>query len=255
MEEETRAAILVKAFDFFSVSIAESHARNTKKCGKLSEFNVNPFTVHYLAAFAFGDVSPRSLAKALIYPRVLGTSIATTFGNNVQTFCHEVLGGFASTTAGMDIEFIDAVDHRKKYCQLKAGPQTINNDDVTTIVNHFLKLRNLARTNHLGEFNLSTDCCVGILYGDHSQISANYKKIEEVYDVFSGAEFWHRLTGDEDFYNDLIRVFVSCANDYMETNLLEETISQLEDDIKQNPGILAAGAGRPDFDIVEFPTN
>lgn len=239
MNNEEREAILEKARDFFKTSIADSHAANTQKASKLKEFNVNPFTVHYLASFAFGDETPESLAKALIYPRVLGTSIATTFGNNVQTFCHEVLEGYASTTAGMDIEFIDAIDGRKKYCQLKAGPQTINKDDVETIEGHFVGLRNLARTNHLTDFNPMTDCCVGILYGDHSQISANYKKIEKDYPVYSGKEFWTHLTGDESFYDDLINVFSDCAKDYTDTDLLDVTIEELAEDITKHPEVLS----------------
>ena len=239
MNNEQKQIILGKARDFFKTAIAESHAANTAKCAKLKEFNVNPFTVHYLASFAFGDESPESLAKALIYPRVLGTSIATTFGNNVQTFCHEVLDGFASTTAGMDIEFVDAIDGRKKYCQLKAGPQTINKDDVDTIKDHFASLKNLARTNHLPDFNPMTDCCVGILYGDHSQISANYKKIENDYPVLAGPEFWIHLTGDQRFYIDLIDVFSDCAKDYKATNLLEETITLLAEDIAKHPEVLS----------------
>ncbi len=239
MNEQEREEILVKARDFFKTSIADSHAGNTQKLSKLKEFNVNPFTIHYLASFAFGDESPESLAKVLIYPRVLGTSIATTFGNNVQTFCHEVLSGYASTTAGMDIEFIDVVDGRKKYCQLKAGPQTINKDDVDTIRGHFAGLKNLARTNHFADFNPMTDCCVGILYGDHSQISANYKRIEQDYPVLSGKEFWYHLTGDENFYEDLINVFSDCAKDYTNTNLLDETIECLAEDIVSHPDVLS----------------
>ena len=239
MDNQKRTEILKKARDFFKTSIADSHASNTQKLTKLKEFNVNPFTVHYLASFAFGDETPKSLAKALIYPRVLGTSIATTFGNNVQTFCHEVLKGYASTTAGMDIEFTDAIDGRKKYCQLKAGPQTINKDDVETINRHFASLKNLARTNHLDDFNPMTDCCVGILYGDHSQISANYKRIEKDYPVYVGKEFWHHLTGDESFYEDLIDVFSDCAKDYTDTNLLDLTIEELANDITNHSEVLS----------------
>ncbi len=239
MDNQKRTEILKKARDFFKTSIADSHASNTQKLTKLKEFNVNPFTVHYLASFAFGDETPKSLAKALIYPRVLGTSIATTFGNNVQTFCHEVLKGYASTTAGMDIEFTDAIDGRKKYCQLKAGPQTINKDDVETINRHFASLKNLARTNHLDDFNPMTDCCVGILYGDHSQISANYKRIEKDYPVYVGKEFWHHLTGDESFYEDLIDVFSDCAKDYTDTNLLDLTIEELANDITKHSEVLS----------------
>lgn len=238
MDKQERQSILDRARSFFKVSIADSHAANTQKLSKLKEFNVNPFTVHYLASFAFGDESPKSLAKALVYPRVLGTSIATTFGNNVQTFCHEVLEGFASTTAGMDIEFVDAIDGRKKFCQLKAGPQTINKDDVDTIKGHFASVKNLARTNHLTDFNPMFDCCVGILYGDHSQISANYKKIEQEYPVFVGKDFWLHLTGDESFYEALIDVFSDCAKDYTNTNLLDITIEELANDITKHPEVL-----------------
>lgn len=237
MDRHEREAVLKKAREFFKTSIADSHAANTEKVAKLDKFNVNPFTVHYLASFAFGDESPESIAKVLLYPRVLGTSIATTFGNNVQTFCHEVLDGYASTTSGMDIEFVDALDDRKKYCQLKAGPQTINKDDVATIEGHFVGLKNLAKTNHLSSFNPMTDCCVGILYGDSSQISANYKQIERDYPVYAGKDFWHRLTGDPMFYDALISVFADCAKDYSETKLLDRTVEKLAADIAKHPEV------------------
>src|SRR5690606_17298596 len=97
----------------------------------------NPFLDKYKAQFLTGNDSPESVAKALIYPRVLGTSINTTFGSKMQKFCSEVLEGFASTTSGIDIEFIDLVDGHRKYCQVKAGPNTINKDDVDTINRHF----------------------------------------------------------------------------------------------------------------------
>ena len=239
MDETQKREILGKAKVFFKESIAKNHAENTEKCERLSTFAVNPFTVHYLASFAFGDESAESLAKVLIYPRVLGTSISTTFGSNVQTFCHEVLGGFASTTQGMDIEFVDALDGRKKYCQLKAGPQTINKDDVATIEGHFVGLKNLAPTNRLENFNPMTDCCVGILYGEHRQISANYKRIERDYPVYVGADFWTRLTGDQGFYADLIKVFSDCAKDYAQTNVLDRTVAALAEDIREHPDAIA----------------
>lgn len=147
---------------------------------------MNPFTVHHLAAFAFGDESPESLAKALIYPRVLGTSISTTFGNIIQAFCSDVLYSYGSTTSGIDIEFKSAQDGRKKYCQLKAGLQTINNDDVGTIKEHFGSLKNLARTNHIIDLNPMTDCCVGVLYGSHTDISNNYKRSRKIIPSWRG---------------------------------------------------------------------
>ncbi|MEG1427471.1 MAG: PmeII family type II restriction endonuclease, partial [Oscillospiraceae bacterium] len=135
MTEQQRQEILIKAKTFFRHNIAEKHKNNTEKLKHLKSFTVNPFLEKYLANFAFGDDTAESVAKSLIYPRILGTSISTTFGTQLQFFCNEVLDGYASMIPGMDIEFVDAIDNRKKYCQIKAGPNTINHDDVTTIIN------------------------------------------------------------------------------------------------------------------------
>ena len=126
MTEAERKQILEKSKIFFRERVAKKHKENTEKLTSLEKFNINPFTHKYLANFAFGDSSSINMAKALVYPRVLGTSISTTFGTQLQYFCNEVLDSFASTTSGIDIEFVDAIDGRRKYCQVKAGPTTIN---------------------------------------------------------------------------------------------------------------------------------
>ena len=101
MTEAERQAILSSAKTFFRTRIAENHKANTEKLTSLSKFNINPFTHKYLAQFAFGDSSPESMAKALIYPRVLGTSISTTFGTQLQYFCNEVLMKFSSILSSL----------------------------------------------------------------------------------------------------------------------------------------------------------
>lgn len=232
MNESERQAILSNARAFFRTRIAEKHKANTEKLSSLSQFNINPFTHKYLAQFAFGDSSPESMAKALVYPRVLGTSIATTFGTQLQYFCNEVLSSYASTTAGIDIEFIDALDGRHKYCQVKAGPTTINHDDVDTIKRHFTAIRNLARTNHLS-LN-TTDCIVGVFYGSQSVLSQSYRCIDEEYPVYAGEEFWQRLTGDSRFYYDLINAFVEVADEMDSSAMLEQIIHQLAREIETN---------------------
>ena len=80
MDNTEKQEILAKAKMFFKKRIIDKHIVNTKKCEDLSKFNVNPFLHKYLAQYAFGDSSPQSMAKALIYPRILGTSINTSFG-------------------------------------------------------------------------------------------------------------------------------------------------------------------------------
>lgn len=232
MTEAERQIILEKAKVFFREKVAVNHKTNTEKLTTLSKFNINPFTHKYLANFAFGDASPENMAKALVYPRVLGTSISTTFGTQLQYFCNEVLDSYASTTSGIDIEFVDAIDGRKKYCQVKAGPQTINHDDVTTICNHFTAIKNLARTNRMTEFNPMFDCVVGVFYGTPDSLSASYKNIQEEYPVICGQEFWHRLTGDENFYEELINAFAEVADEINCSEALEEVIQNLAREIE-----------------------
>lgn len=225
-----RQQILSNAKQFFRTRIAENHIANTTKLSTLDKFNINPFTHKYLAQFAFGDSSPESMAKAILYPRILGTSIATTFGTQLQYFCNEVLSSYASTTSGIDIEFIDSFDGRRKYCQVKAGPTTINHDDVDTIKNHFRAIRNLARTNHL-DLKI-TDCIVGVFYGTEDTLNQSYKRINEDYPVYVGIEFWHRLTGDSDFYFDLINAFAEVADEIDSTELIQQTLKKLTDELR-----------------------
>ncbi len=232
LNENERYDILEKSKIFFRDKIVKNHEENTSKLIKLSKFNINPFLVHYLANFLTGKSDAKSLAKVLIYPRVLGTSINTSFGTNMQYFCNNVLNGFASTTSGIDIEFIDQLDGRKKYCQVKAGPDTINKDDVATIVSHFKAVKNLARTNG---FSIGIDdLIVGVLYGEKNQLNAHYKSIDKEHPVIIGQDFWYRLTGHADFYLELANAFGEVAVEVDGTGLLRKTIDDLAMEIEKS---------------------
>lgn len=230
MTEQEKFALLETAKNLFRESFAANHYRNTQKLEKVDEFAINPFLHKYLTMFAFGEYTPENRAKALIYPRAFGTSLTTGFGAFIQILCNKLRQSYPSTTAGMDIEFEDTTDGRHKYCQLKAGPNTINKDDVKTVKDHFRDAINLARTN--GRAIASMDCVVGVCYGKRNELSANYKKINEDYPVLIGEEFWARLTGDNNFYEDLINAFAEVATDINGTEMLEETIHKLTADIE-----------------------
>lgn len=204
MTLEERKQILELVKNWFRTVILPNHIKNTVKLTDPDIFDINPFLAPYLAGFLTGELTPDSVAKALLYPRVLGTSITTSFGQNMQKFISDVLkDSFGSMVAGIDIEFIDAIDGRKKYCQAKLGPNTINKDDIETIHNHFKAARNLGRTNNIAVQH--GDLVVGILYGEPGQESNHYQKLRDNhgYPLYIGQEFWHRLTGDPDFYQEL----------------------------------------------------
>lgn len=232
MTEQEKRSILEASKSYFRTRIAKNHRKNTAKAGSLSAFDVNPFLLRYLSKYAFGNTDPQSLAKTLLYPRLLGTSISTSFGTNIQYFCKDVLSTYASTTSGIDIEFIDALDGRRKYCQLKAGPNTINKDDVETIRGHFRGVRNLARTNGLPL--QMDDCVVGVIYGTNGALNSFYQTLSEEYPVYAGAAFWEHLTGDPSFYGDLIGAFEEVADETDGSALLQSTIEKLAAEIAQS---------------------
>lgn len=232
MDVKEREEILKKAKLFFRGSIVANHAAKLSSLGRLSTYNYNPFLVKYLAKFFAGKDDSDSIAKVLLYPRVLGTSINTSFGSNIQKFISSVLGKYGSAVSGIDIEFIDTVDGRKKYCQLKSGPETINKDDVETVSRHFDSIKNLARTNNLDL--RASDLVVGVLYGDRGDLSTFYKKLHKSYEVIPGQEFWERLTGDKHFYVQLSDAFGEVADTIGGHKKILETLKKLSSDIQSS---------------------
>ncbi len=188
---------------YFKTKIFESHKANVlKNHSKLKSYKINPIIVKYLSKVLEDDFTPLGIAKALYYPRVLGTSINTSFGTQIQNMFVDLNLAQGSLIKGMDIEFVDKVDKRKKWCQLKSGPNTINSEDVAPLLKKFSTVINLARTNSISLNN--NDLILGVLYGKKSQLSQHYMKIDREHPVIIGEEFWYRITGFPHFYSKLV---------------------------------------------------
>lgn len=200
MNENELLRIVTK---YFEEKIFDNHKINSlKNHSKLKSYKINPILVKYLSKVLEDDFTPIGIAKALYFPRVLGTSINTSFGTRIQNMFVELKLADGSLIKGMDIEFVDKIDHRKKWCQLKSGPNTINSEDVNPLLKKFSTVANLARTNQISLNN--SDLILGVLYGTENQLSQHYKRIDEKHPVIIGVEFWHRITGFPDFYNKLV---------------------------------------------------
>lgn len=238
MTEEQKVSIIQSGKQYFRDIIIPKHLKKLEAL-ELKDFNINPFLVNYLAAFLCGNTEPVSLAKALVYPRILGTSINTSFGQNIQIFISSLaqVAGAASGIDGIDIEFVDAIDGRRKYCQCKAGPNTINKDDIATILGHFRHLHNKARIDRLSI--QVDDMIVGILYGEDDDLSAHYRIIDSHYPVYCGKEFWKRLTGDEEFYNRLAKAFGEVVEEENidGSQLIRRKILEIAAEIEEKGGI------------------
>lgn len=199
----TEKELLRIVTDYFKTKIFQNHKENVlKNHSKLKSYKINPILVKYLSKVLEDDFTPLGMAKALYFPRVLGTSINTSFGTRIQNMFIELGLAQGSLIKGMDIEFIDKIDNRKKWCQLKSGPNTINSEDVNPLLKKFSKVVNLARTNSIKMNN--NDLVLGVLYGNPSQLSQHYQKIDKEFPVIIGKEFWYRITGFPDFYKKLV---------------------------------------------------
>ena len=228
MDESAKQVILERAKSWFKEEIIVNHKKNIRKLKKSKELDINPFLVSYLSSFFPGEKKSRAVAKALLYPRVLGTSIVTSLGGRMQNFASAVLGStFPSLISGLDIEFVDQVDEIRKYCQLKLGPNTLNTGDVQTIHGHFSTAVRLARTNNLRI--PSTDFVVGVLFGETQDVNGSYKQLQNEfhYTLLVGKDFWHHLTGDEQFFYELFGVIRLSAQEDEVAQILEETIEAL----------------------------
>ena len=225
--------LIAQIVEYFRIKIFEKHITSslTNNC-KLKSYNINPIVVKYLSKVLEGNYSPEGVAKALFYPRVLGTSINTSFGTQIQNMFVDLQIGDGSLIKGMDIEFVDKVDGRKKWCQLKSGPNTINSEDVKPLIRKFSDTINLARTNRALANVRNTDFIVGVLYGEEAELSMHYKNINTVHPVVIGKDFWHRITGYPNFYNGLVDSLQLSINNLDTQDLIHQGCNLLAEEIR-----------------------
>lgn len=227
--------LIDKIVEYFRVKIFEKHISSSiKNNSKLKSYNINPIVVKYLSKVLENNYSPQGVAKALYYPRVLGTSINTSFGTQIQNMFVDLGLAQGSMIKGMDIEFVDQLDGRKKWCQLKSGPNTINSEDVNPLIKKFSDTINLARTNKAFENVRNTDFVVGVLYGEEAELSMHYKKINTVHPVIIGKDFWYRLTSHPNFYIGLVESLHVSINNLDTKNFIHEGCNQLADEIRKS---------------------
>lgn len=196
----TTQDVLAGVGSWIDQEFVKTHKANSKKIGNLENVNINPFLLRYLSNLAYGDATPHSMAKVIVYTRALGSSPSTTFGNTMRKFCTEKLNDKVVPHSGSeaDVKYYDHID--KKYCwaRLRLGPDNMNSRTAGAFVTEF---KSLAKSNP----NAQGSCVVGVLYGEDDSINASFKSLKaDGISVFVGKDFWHRVTGDSDFYNKLV---------------------------------------------------
>jgi hypothetical protein len=236
MANRTETELLNEIVRYFEVNIFENHINaSLKKHSKIKNYNINPIVVKYLSKVLENNYSPEGVAKALFYPRVLGTSINTSFGTNIQKMFIKLNLAQGSAIKGIDIEFFDKIDGRKKWCQLKSGPNTINSEDVNPLIKKFTNTIKLARTNDALLGSNNNDFIVGVLYGEQSELSMNYRKIDEIHPVIIGRDFWHRITGFPNFYDGLVTALHEIINNLDTKEYITKGCVELAEEIRNSP--------------------
>lgn len=233
MKEKELTLEVVK---YFEKNIFENHINaSLTRNAKLKSYKINPIIVKYLSKVLEDGYTPAGVAKALFYPRVLSTSITTIFGTQIQNMFVDIGIAQGSMIKGMDIEFTDKVDGRKKWCQLKAGPNTINSEDVKPLITKFTKTISLARTNKAFKGISNTDFIVGVLYGAPDELSMHYKKINQIHPVFAGKDLWYRITGFKNFYDGLVQELHTSILNIDSKEFITKGCDQLAEEIKISP--------------------
>jgi Type II restriction endonuclease EcoO109I len=232
----TKQSLIKKVVEYFETKIFKNHIEASLKVhSKLKSYKINPIVVKYLSKVLENNYTPESVAKALFYPRVLGTSINTSFGTQIQNMFVDLGIASGSIIKGMDIEFTDKIDKRKKWCQLKSGPNTINSEDVQPLIKKFTSTIKLARTNKALKGISNTDFIVGVLYGETSELSMHYKEIDKIHPVIIGKDFWHRITGFPGFYDGLVKALQTSINNLDTKNMFVLGCIELAEEICTSP--------------------
>lgn len=228
--------LTVAIVEYFEKNIFEQHINSSVKIhSKLKSYKINPILVKYLSKVLDDKYSPEGVAKALYYPRVLGTSINTSFGTRIQSMFVDLGIAQGSLIKGMDIEFLDKIDNRKKWCQLKSGPNTLNSEDVNPLLKKFSDTINLARTNKALIGINNNDFIVGVLYGELDELSQHYRKIDKIHPVIVGKDFWYRITGFPNFYDQLINPLHKSITNLDTKNMFKIGCAKLAKEISTSP--------------------
>lgn len=184
--------LLSNIVDYFQQEIFEPHLRNLQNdYANFDSYSANPFLLPYLSKIIEGEYSERGIAKALYLPRVLSSSITTSFGSHIKQIL--INNNLAESRSGRSniISFTDHISGIYTACILKAGPYTINSGD-----------KALIRSNLRG-INGVENRAIGVIYGSENDLNGSYVNLQEEFDIFVGKQFWQRITGYEDFYDNL----------------------------------------------------
>lgn len=107
--------------------------------------------------------------------------------------CNRVYGGRKSAAAGIDLEF--EKEGTIYLISIKSGPNWANSRQIAKLKDDFIKTRRILGTNTVSPKVVAVNgCCYGT---DNKPDKGDYLKL-------CGQRFWELISGDENFYTEIV---------------------------------------------------
>ena len=186
---------LAKITKFVEANIGEFHEKRLAKLGTLKLGEVLKRKNPYL--FRAKNLStPETFVRAIL-DAYLSSQEETTFGNFLEKLaiyaCALSGGGWKSGIPGMDLE-LDR-DGRRYIVSVKSGPKWGNSEQIKKLRSSFKTAEKALRTS---DSKLNVRAVNGCCYGRDN------KPDKGDYDKLCGQRFWEFITGDAEFYTQVI---------------------------------------------------
>lgn len=108
----------------------------------------------------------------------------------------KVYNGQKSSAEGIDLEFVK--EHTRYIVSIKSGPNWGNSGQIANLRSNFQKAKRILRSNSNQNHIMAVNgCCYGRFGQGGAYDKGDYFKI-------CGQDFWYFISGDEDFYQDII---------------------------------------------------
>jgi hypothetical protein len=187
--------LLNKVIAFIEPNIQEFHKKRLENLLKLKLGMVLTRKNPYLFK-AKNLNTAQDLVKSLLDAH-LSSQEEGIFGGFLEQLaifiCSEVYGGRKSTAEGIDLEF--EKEGKKYIVSVKSGPNWGNSQQIERMKENFKKARRIGGTNAKEMPIIAINgCCYG---KDNTPNKGDYFKL-------CGQEFWFAISGDMNFYTDII---------------------------------------------------
>ena len=217
-------ALIFRDSQFYWHNKIKEYEDAIEKLSHLSAYTVDSISVPLSAICCFGDASPASIAKALLYPAFERT-MRELFKDHLPGYIERALKDYESEIPDMDIHFIDQIDHIDKHVVLVPN-QEIDEEFIRSIEKVAAAH---AKARSAEEVEYEEQLCIGMLQG---KVAGTDQELpESMVPIYDGEDFWERFSGSRDFYN---RLMVSHINTvaYNCAEKLQESLKVLEEEIK-----------------------